>query len=284
MKIKLLLFLLINIPLYAMQPMQWFRDVAPAIKKEIETEALETAKKDADDATFELILLSQEFNNPLFARQQLIQRLDRLLKRGANPNTEYNLMGLPNNKISMISAAIPRFPEIVELLLQAGADPDSSGISATHIKYSVLFKAIKNNNERIVKLLLQYGANPNFETDTEDTPLLEAISTGNPEIVRLLLQAGADAKGGKKSIKRTRTLTKKIDSILRKFETQEGPDFWPALDLAQEKLISTTHELEQQKYKLIINMLKYPETIERTGLQKLTSEKYELIEPILKGS
>ncbi len=260
-----------------MQPAQWFRDVAPQVQAELRTE-------DAAQATLELQLLSQRFDDPGIARNQLIQKVDRLLQRGANPNAEYRYPGLPERKITVISAAIPFLPEVVELLLQAGADPDSPGYALKLIKDSVLFKAIEKNNERIVALLLQYGADPNFNTQPlEQTPLLQAVEQGNPAIVRLLLQAGADPKGGINKIRKALNRLENLNPATRALLLNSNPDFNfnapPALSIARQKLKTSTTPFDQQRYQVIIQMLEHPETIERTGRQKIFSEQ----EPILKA-
>ncbi len=256
---------------FAMQPMQWFRDVAPVVQKELKAEALEEARikaaQDADQATFELIRLSSEFNSLGVTRQQLIQKVDRLLKRGANPNAVYKYPGLPERKKTIIAAAIENnIPEMVELLLQAGADPDSRSRTLSIIKDSILFEAIEVDNEQIVALLLRYGANPNFKNELEKTPLLLAVEKGNPEIVKLLLQAGADPH--------YQTLLQQVSQLnwnIRAKKAGIQPILYEpfALTLAQTKLYSTQNETDRQSYRKIIEMLEHPETIRRVGLEKL---------------
>ena len=290
MKVKsCLLLIFITFSSIAMQPMQWFRDAAPAVEQEMRNEAAEAAKLDADNATFELILLSRKFEDPVLtaiARRQVVQKVDRLLKRGANPNADHNdHLDSPSRPKPVISKAIPHFPEIVELLLQAGANPDSYGYSLQAMKDTILFKAIKHNNIRIVTLLLQYGANPNLKDELEDTPLLIAIEKKNPEIVRLLLQAGANPNIGKeKSRKISASIAKlkNLNTLLRRSNAPAILNSPPALALAQEKLNTARNQIDQQTYQEIIEMLEHPEKITRTGLQKLTSEQYKLIEPTLK--
>lgn len=260
MKVKFCLILLfITFSLLAMQPMQWIRDVTPAVKEELRTE-------DAAQATLELQLLSQRFDDPAIPRNQLIQKVDRLLKRGANPNAEYKYPGIPERKISVISAAIPHFPEVVELLLQAGADPDSRGYTLRPIKDSVLFRAIEKNNERIVALLLQYGADPDFKTELEKTPLIFAVEKGNPEIVKLLLRAGADPHY-QTTLQQVSQLNRNIR--LKKAGLQPVVYEPVPLTLAQIKLNASQNERDRQSYRNIIEMLEHPEKIKRTGLEKL---------------
>ncbi|AFV11438.1 copper amine oxidase-like protein [Thermacetogenium phaeum DSM 12270] len=79
---------------------------------------------------------------------------------------------------------------MVRVFLESGADPNAQvqGITA-------LMLAVSNNNTSIVKLLLESGADPNIKSDfgeTSATPLAVASGTGNIEVVNALLSAGAD--------------------------------------------------------------------------------------------
>lgn len=57
---------------------------------------------------------------------------------------------------------------------------------------TVLGVAAAEGNPEIVQLLLQYGADPNFATIEKMTPLQTAAYHGNLQIARLLVDAGAD--------------------------------------------------------------------------------------------
>ena len=56
-----------------------------------------------------------------------------------------------------------------------------------------LTKAIREDNREMLKLLLENGANLNYEGE-EGYPLENACITGNPENITLLLQYGADVE------------------------------------------------------------------------------------------
>ena len=84
--------------------------------------------------------------------------------------------------------------EKVKRLLRDKPDPIEAG------NKSPLYIAVEENNIELTRLILQMGANPNFDVlynDSEDglsivTPLTIAIKNGNIDIVKLLLQYGAD--------------------------------------------------------------------------------------------
>lgn len=101
-----------------------------------------------------------------------------------------------------------RFAELVEFLLEQGADPNAG----SH-RFTPLIAAVLHQNERTVELLLAHGADPNLPVgdflphqrgSTTDfylhkasvgaTPLWLAARFGTPAIVRQLLERGADAR------------------------------------------------------------------------------------------
>jgi len=104
-------------------------------------------------------------------------------------------------------AAHSKFEELVEFLLEKGANAsaDEAGFSAIH-------PAIMHRSTRMVRALLEHGANPNavLKTWTPErrtsqdfsfypvlvgsTPFWLAARFSQPEVMRLLLQHGADPK------------------------------------------------------------------------------------------
>lgn len=77
--------------------------------------------------------------------------------------------------------------EIACYLLGSGADPDFtvSGIS-------MLRWAIKSDRERIVRLLIEYGADVNLPDDKQNAPLFYAAGLNNFNLCKLLIDRGAD--------------------------------------------------------------------------------------------
>lgn len=58
--------------------------------------------------------------------------------------------------------------------------------------YSPLTLAAFEGRVRVVKLLLELGADPNFSTSNGWTPIIAAANDGRTQIVKVLLKAGAN--------------------------------------------------------------------------------------------
>ena len=110
----------------------------------------------------------------------------------------------PRSLVKALHMAVENgFSQIVEILLEAGANPDMvysddddeygfdlfddelGGRTALHL-------AAKKGNSEVVKLLLEAGANKEATKDLGEAPLHLAAKKGNSEVVKLLLEAGAD--------------------------------------------------------------------------------------------
>ncbi|MGA2434156.1 MAG: ankyrin repeat domain-containing protein, partial [Bryobacteraceae bacterium] len=89
------------------------------------------------------------------------------------------------NGTALMHAAERGLPGMVGALLKAGANAkDSEGRTA-------FFFGAGSGNEKVVKLLLDAGADANENDKYGDTPLMGAAAAGNPEVVALLLKNGA---------------------------------------------------------------------------------------------
>lgn len=107
-----------------------------------------------------------------FTQQDLIQKVKSALKKGADPNSITSYSDVPEHF----------GPSGEELLFEVGHE----------VKIQPLEEAVKLQNIELVKILLQAGANPNTKTFSTNTPILvEALN--NPVIAELLITYGANA-------------------------------------------------------------------------------------------
>ena len=87
-------------------------------------------------------------------------------------------------------------PEIVQLLLEAGADSekvDSFGKKPRDYEsYGVLALAIRNNDLQMALKAIKAGADVNLYNFKGFTPLIEAVRRNQPAMAQLLLENGAD--------------------------------------------------------------------------------------------
>ena len=80
-----------------------------------------------------------------------------------------------------------RSTEVVKLLLDLGAKPDTNGEKP----YS-LQAAVSNENEQVVSLLLKHGADPNSSDESSFPPLHQAALLRSINMVTVLLEHGVD--------------------------------------------------------------------------------------------
>ncbi len=80
--------------------------------------------------------------------------------------------------------------EVADYLVKAGAPINST--SHNQLKAAPLQSATAAGHEKIVKMLLQNGADPNVREQYGYTPLHTAAQNGSEEMIRTLLYGGAD--------------------------------------------------------------------------------------------
>ncbi|KAL7287520.1 hypothetical protein TKK_0018351 [Trichogramma kaykai] len=79
--------------------------------------------------------------------------------------------------------------ELLELFLQKGANPNARDLM---IGDTLLNRAISRYRYGPIRVLLDYGADPNIVDINGKTPLFRAVENGNFQLVRLLTVKGAD--------------------------------------------------------------------------------------------
>lgn len=163
-----------------------------------------------------------------------------LCKQGADVECPSLNGGLP-----LILAAFKGYGNIVDVLLQNGANPEDlsdSGLTALHASISPniteallkaggfinvkgghgetpLHSAIKNGREAIVRMLADKGADLNLPVDLEinrSTPLVLAITWRQSSIAKLLIDRGCDV-----NLKSGKTLATPLMQAARRMESPE---------------------------------------------------------------
>jgi uncharacterized protein len=133
-------------------------------------------------------------NTPLYWFINNIPKMKQLLDLGADINGQNHL---GDTALLHACKIIPSSKEVIEFLLQEGADPNiQDNYGDVAIKYC-LTDPVK------VQLLLEAGADPNFRRTNGDTLLHEAISQRVPsfQIVQLLLEAGANVNARNQTLR-----------------------------------------------------------------------------------
>jgi ankyrin repeat protein len=108
--------------------------------------------------------------------------VDKLLSLGADPNY---FDGSYPSILAALSTDRPDKFKIIRLLLQHGADINMRGIN----DYTPLHYAASENDPEAIRLLLNYGADRNARTEIDDwaTPIEEALTLGCHKAVEALI-------------------------------------------------------------------------------------------------
>lgn len=106
---------------------------------------------------------------------------------------------------ALTEAADHCHPEVMDLLLESGADPNRKDRDGRTVLHDAAFL----NQMSAVSALLSAKADVDAADDEGITPLMEAATKGYLEVVRLLMEAGADTtlrdRTGKTALTRTET-------------------------------------------------------------------------------
>lgn len=115
--------------------------------------------------------------------QNNVEMVELLLNKGANPN----ISGCASHALPIIRAIEENNLKIVRLLVDHGADLNISCYGQVPLE-----KAIAKGNSEIIQFLLNNGADPNWKNDTaSENAFMYAVKKGTPEIVSLLIDKGA---------------------------------------------------------------------------------------------
>ncbi len=131
---------------------------------------------------YERIGKAQSLEEVKQARKILFMLLDALARARANNDIEPKRnLGLEE---TLAKAIYDNAPDLVEALLAAGADPNGR---STLDNQTLLEIAVLKGSLEIVRLLLQWGANPQVFADDGESAFRSMMATGRREIAWLVL-------------------------------------------------------------------------------------------------
>jgi len=112
-----------------------------------------------------------------------------LISAGADPNAPKDIFGPP-----LADACSYGYVDVVRALLEAGADPNApSGLGMSPlIAAAGGMNGHRLEHDRVVSLLLTFGADPNRKDKNGNTAIIVAASNGRERMVKSLLNYGAD--------------------------------------------------------------------------------------------
>ncbi|KAJ5701450.1 hypothetical protein N7488_008998 [Penicillium malachiteum] len=126
------------------------------------------------------------------AREGRYEDVERLLDGGADPTYRNASWG----RTALSQAAEYDQTSVITLLLERKVDPnitDGNGSKTTQNntdKTPLMWASMRGHTETC-RVLLEYGADPNFEEKDGETSLIWAAANGHKEVVQLLLSQGA---------------------------------------------------------------------------------------------
>ena len=114
-----------------------------------------------------------------------LERVRELIQQ--NP-TQVNSFS-PDGFAPVALAAYFSHPDIVEMLIRAGADVNAQARNAMRV--AAIHAAVSAGDVRSVEILLRSGADPNLEQQQGCTPMQAAMANGDQAMIRLLTAHGA---------------------------------------------------------------------------------------------
>nr|KAF6428939.1 ankyrin repeat and SOCS box containing 3 [Molossus molossus] len=125
----------------------------------------------------------------LAAREGNVKVLRKLLKKGRSVDVADNRGWMPIHE-----AAYHNSIECLRMLIHADSSENYIR-TKTFEGFSALHFAARRGHWKIVQILLEAGADPNATTLEETTPLFLAVENGRMDVLRLLLRHGANVNG-----------------------------------------------------------------------------------------
>lgn len=109
-----------------------------------------------------------------------------LLEKGADPNIQEEYIG----SLPLISAASKNNYDMVKLLLDKGADFNSTTVGGLSALQGAILNNRNNVDINIVRLLLEKGADPNILSSTNKSMRQYAVEFGRLDVDKLLEEYG----------------------------------------------------------------------------------------------
>ncbi len=142
---------------------------------------------DAAREQVQIPLLTQDEQLILAAEKGDMPRVQELIRKGANIHARDIF-----NHTPLIGAAAAGSAEIVQLLLDKGADPNAQAAGFTWIGDTPLIAAVMYRHRTVAEILIKCRANVNAKDAVKKSALHWAAQYGFGDMVGLLLINGAD--------------------------------------------------------------------------------------------
>lgn len=142
-------------------------------------------RNDGDNLVSACMIYGNDFN--------IVPYIEIILAYGEDPNIPSNQYGLKSLGMSLVGKA--HFYDVLLLLLKAGADPNNYDYQLPNTQtlisyllgYPRRYMTLKDNFEKIIKLLLNYGADINiWNYDNKDNNNRQLLEKDYPQLVLVI--------------------------------------------------------------------------------------------------